>query len=148
MKHHWVDSSILLTPDKKHPTVSGIFELLCKKTGLSATELKEMLIDWMCDKRTELANCMSITLNQSKQTFTEWLQCITLQDDFVPDELTIYCLSQFVNLHNLVYTSNFCWFMLLNQFKLSDNELYEKSDIKLIYVGHKMYMELKHICQP
>ena len=143
-----MDSSTLLTPDKKHPTVSGTFELFGKKTGLNATELKELLIDWMCDKCTELANCMSIALNQSKQTFTEWLQCITLKEDFVPDELTIYCLSRFVNLHTLVYTMNFCWSMLSNQFKLSEDELYKKSDIKLIYVGYNMYVELKHIRQP
>ena len=45
MKHHWVDSTILLTPDKKHASVTGIFELFSKKTRLSATELNEMLID-------------------------------------------------------------------------------------------------------
>ena len=78
----------------------------------------------------------------------EWLQGITLNNDFVPDELTIYCLSQFVNLHALAYTSNFCWSTLANQFKLSEEELYDKSDIKLIYVGHNMYVELKHIRQP
>ena len=148
MKHHWLDSSILLTPDKKHPTVSGIFELFGKKTGLSATEQKEMLIDWMCDKHTKLANCMSIALNQSKQTFAQWLQCITHKDDFVLKEHTIYCLSRFVNLHTRVYTSNFCWSTSMNQFKFSEDELYDKSDVKLIYVGHNMYVELKHIHQP
>ena len=66
MKHHWIDSSILQTPDKQDPTTTGIFEVYRKKTGLNATELKELLIDWMCDKRTELANCMAIALNQSK----------------------------------------------------------------------------------
>ena len=148
MKHHWLDSSILLTPDKKHPTTTGIFEVNGKKTGLNVAELKEMLIDWMCDKRTELTNCMAIALNQSKQTFAKSLQCITLKDDFVPDELTIYCLSCFLNIHTLVYTSNFCWSTLMNQFKFDKDELYEKSDIKLVYVGHNTYAELKHIWQP
>ena len=69
MKYHQLDSSILLTPDKKHPTTTGIFEVYGKKTGLNAAELKEMLIDWMCDKHTELTNCIAIALNQSKQTF-------------------------------------------------------------------------------
>ena len=71
MKHHWIDSSILQTSDKQHPTTTGIFEVFRKKTGLNGSELKELLIDWMCDKRTELSNCMAIALNQSKQTFTE-----------------------------------------------------------------------------
>ena len=145
MKHHWIDSSILQTPDKQHATTTGIFEVYGKKTGLNATELKELLIDWMCDKRMELANCTAIALNQSNQTFTEWLQRITLNDDFVPDELTIYCPSQFLNVHTLVYTSNLCWSTLINQFKYDDDELYKKSDIKLVYVGHHMFAELKHI---
>ena len=148
MKHHWIDSSILQTSDKQHPTTTGIFEVYGKKTGLNVTELKELLIDWMCDKRMELSNCMAIALNQSKQTFTEWLQRITLNEEFVPDELTIYCLSRFLNIHTLVYTSNFCWSTLINQFKYDDDELYKKSDIRLVYVGHHMFAELKHIRQP
>ena len=148
MKHHWIDSSILQTSDKQHPTTTGIFEVFGKKTGLNASELKELLIDWMCDKRTELSNCRAIALNQSKQTFTEWLQRITLNEDFIPDELTIYCLSRFLNVHTLVYTSNFCWSTLINQFKYNDDKLYNKSDIRLVYVGHHMFAELKHIRQP
>ena len=50
MKHHWIDSSILQTPDKQYPTTTSIFEVYGKKTGLNTTELKELLIDWMCDK--------------------------------------------------------------------------------------------------
>ena len=38
--------------------------------------------------------------------------------------------------------------MLLNQFKLSGEALYEWSDVKLIYVGHHMFMEIKRIRQP
>ena len=148
MKHHWIDSSILQTSDKQHPTTTGIFEVYGKKTGLNVTELKELLIDWMCDKCTELANCMAIALNQSNQTFTEWLQHITLNEEFLPDELMIYCLSRFLNINTLVYTLNFCWSTLINQFKYDDDELYKKSDIRLVYVGHHMFAELKHIRQP
>ena len=86
-------------------------------------------------------------MNQSKQTFAEWLQRITLKDDFVPDKLTIYCLCHFLNIHTLVYT-NFCWSSLMNQFKLNKDELYEKSDVKLMYIGHNRYVELKNIRQP
>ena len=148
MKHHWIDSNILQTSDKQHPTPTGIFEAFGKKTGQNASEPKELLIDWMCDNGTELSNCMSIALNQSKQSFTKWLQRITLNDDFIPDELTIYCLSQFLNIHTLVYISDFCWSTLLNQFKYDDEELYIRSDIRLIYVGHHMFAELQHIRQP
>ena len=148
MKHHWIDSSILQTLDKQHPTTTGIFEVFGKKTGLNVSELKELLIDWMCDKCTELSNYMAIALNQSKQTFTEWLQRITLNNNFVPDELTIYCLSRFLKVHTLVYTSNFCWSTLINQLKYDDDELYNKSDIRLVYVGCHMFVELKHIRQP
>ena len=114
---------------------------------LNATELKETLIDWMCDKQTELGNCMAIALNQSKLSFAEWLQKVTLNENFVPDDLTIYCLSRFLNVHTLVYTKDFCWSTLLKQFKMDEDELYSKSDIKLVYVGHDMYVELKHIRQ-
>ena len=148
MKCHWIDSTLLLSPDKKKQTTTGIFEVFANKAGLNAMELKETLIDWMCDKRTELGNCMAIALNQSKLSFAEWLQKITLNELFIPDDLTIYCLSRFLNVHTLVYTKDFCWSTLLNQFKMSEEELHEKSDIKLVYVGRNMYVELKHIRQP
>ena len=148
MKCHWIDSTLLLSPDKKKPTTTGIFEVFANKAGLNATELKETLIDWMCDKRAELGNCMAIALNQSKLTFAEWLQKITMNELFIPDDLTIYCLSHFLNVHTLVYTKDFCWSTLLKQFKMSEKELHEKSDIKLVYVGCNMYVELKHVRQP
>ena len=101
----------------------------------------------MCDKQTELGNCMAIALNQSKLSFAEWVQKVTLNENFVPDDLTIYCLSRFLNVHTLVYTKDFCWSTLLKQFRMDEDELYSKSDIKLVYVGHDMYVELKHIRQ-
>ena len=36
----------------------------------------------------------------------------------------------------------------MNQFKYSEDNLYKKSNVRLVYVGHKMYAELKHIQQP
>ena len=93
MKSHWINSTLLLISDKKKPTTTGIFEVFANKAGLNATDLKETLIDWMCDKRTELSNCMAIALNQSKLSFTEWLQKITLSESFILDDLMIYCLS-------------------------------------------------------
>ena len=97
------------------------------------------------DTRENLGNCMAIALNQSKLSFAEWLQKITMNELFILDNLTIYCLSRFLNVHTLVYTKDFCWSTLLNQFKMSEKELHEKSDIKLVYVGRNMYVELKHI---
>ena len=91
---------------------------------------------------------MAIALNQRKLSFAKWLQKITLNELFIPDDLTIYCLSRFLNVHTLVYTKDFCWSTLLEQFKMSEEELHAKSDIKLIYVGRDMYVELKHIRQP
>ena len=115
---------------------------------MNAVNMKEQLINWICDNRVDLANCMSIALNQSKQSLTEWLRKITMNDDFVPDELTLYCLARFTGHHALVYTNDFCWSTLLNQFRLSDDALYEKSKVKLVYVGHHMFVELKDIRIP
>ena len=50
MKSHWIDSTLLLSSDKKHPTTTGIFEVFANRAGLNATDLKETLINWMCDK--------------------------------------------------------------------------------------------------
>ena len=148
MKRHWLDSIVLLSPDKSKPTCTGLFEIFGKLCSVSAADMKEQLIDWICDNRVDLANCMSIALNQSKQSLTKWLQKITMNDDFVPDELTLYCLARFTGHHALIYTNDFCWSTLLNQFRLSEDALYERSKVKLVYVGHHMFVELKDIRVP
>ena len=148
MKHHWLDSTVLLSPNKSKPTCTGLFEIFGKLCSVNAFDMKEQLIDWICDNRVDLANCMSIALNQSNQSLTEWLQKLTMNDDFVPDELTLYCLARFTGHHALVYTNDFCWSTLLNQFRLSEDALYERSKVKLVYVGHRMFNELKDIRLP
>ena len=148
MKRHWLDSTVLLSPDKSKPTCTGLFEIFGKLCSMNAVDMKEQLIDWVCDNRVDLANCMSIALNQSKQTLTEWLRKITMNDDFIPDELTLYCLARLTGHHALVYTNDFCWSTLLNQFRLSEDALYERSKVKLVYVGHHMFIELKDIRVP
>ena len=50
MKSHWIDSTLLLSSNKKRPTTTGIFEVFANRAGLNATDLKETLMDWMCDK--------------------------------------------------------------------------------------------------
>ena len=148
IKHHWLDSTVLLSPNKSKPTCTGLFEIFGKLCSMNAVDMKEQLMDWICDNRVDLANCMSIALNQSKQTLTGWLQQITMNDEFVPDELTLYCLAHFTGHHALVYTNDFCWSTLLNQFCLSEDALYERSKVKLVYVGHHMFTELKDIHLP
>ena len=71
-----------------------------------------------------------------------------MNDDFVLDELTLYCLAHFTGHHALVYTNDFCWSTLLNQFRLSEDALYERSKVKLVYVGHHMFIKLKDIRLP
>ena len=148
MKHHWLDSTVLLSPNKSKPTCTGLFEIFGKLCSVNAVDMKEQLIDWICDNCVDLANCMSIALNQSKQSLTGWLQQITMNDDFVPDELTLYCLARFTGHHAPVYTNDFCWSTLLNQFRLTEDALYERSKVKLMYVGHHMFIELKDIRLP
>ena len=97
---------------------------------------------------------MAIVLNQSKLSFTEWLQKITLNEKFVPDDLTIYCLSRFLNVHTLVYTKDFCWSTLLKQFKMDQDELYSVTfvwiprDTPLVATGlvslHHRFRESHH----
>ena len=136
------------TPPQITLQCTGLFEIFGKLCSMNAVDMKEQLIDWVCDNRVDHANCMSIALNQSKQSLTEWLRKITMNDDFVPDELTLYCLARFTGHHALVYTNDFCWSTLLNQFRLSEDAMYERSKVKLVYVGHHMFVELKDIRVP
>ena len=54
MTNHWVDTSVLLNSDGS-PKASGIYEIFGRVANKSGYEVKEEVLDWMCDKRRELA---------------------------------------------------------------------------------------------
>ena len=61
------------------------------------------------------------------------------------DELALFCLSKVYNRHVKVYTSNYCWTTLHDQFTLSQEEIGNLCDVHLLYMGPGKFAEIKRI---
>ena len=141
LEEQWVDTSKTLTPegDIKGDSVYDIFGRMYKMPG---SDVKWDVIDWMCDNRRELAANFSIPFKQQDLNITTWMQRVE-KDSSPVDEFTLYCLSRMYNKHVIVLTQFEAWSTLSRQFQLALPDVYEKSHLRLIYLGPGKYAEIR-----
>ena len=141
MEEQWVDTSKTLTPegDIKGDSVYDIFGRMYKMPG---SDVKWDVIDWMCDNRRELAANFSIPFKQQDLNITSWMQRVE-KDNSSVDEFTLYCLGRMYNKHVVVLTHYDPWSTLSCQFQLALADVYEKSHVRLIYLGPGKYAEIR-----
>ena len=72
MQKHWIDTNQLLTTNKQ-PKCDGIYKIFERYSGQSPNDMKESLMDRICDHCNELMTNMSIALQQRHIMFTTWL---------------------------------------------------------------------------
>ena len=141
MEEQWVDTSKTLTPegDIKGNSVYDIFGRMYKMPG---SDVKWDVIDWMCDNRRELAANFSIPFKQQDLSITSWMQRVE-KDKSIVDEFVLYCLGRMYNKHVVVLTNYEPWSTLSRQFQLTLPDVYEKSHVRLIYLGPRKYAEIR-----
>ena len=141
MEEQWVDTSKTLTPegDIKGDSVYDIFGRMYKMPG---SDVKWDVIDWMCDNRRELAANFSIPFKQQDLSITSWMQRVE-KDKSIVDEFVLYCLGRMYNKHVVVLTHYEPWSTLSRQFQLALPDVYEKSHVRLIYLGPGKYAEIR-----
>ena len=62
--------------------------------------------------------------------------------------MALYCLSSKYGIHTAVYNKSYVWTTLSNHLLLSDTEIFERSGVHLIFLGHTHYRILREIKQP
>ena len=141
MEEQWVDTSKTLTPegDIKGNSVYDIFGRMYKMPG---SDVKWDVVDWMCDNRRELAANFSIPFKQQDLSITSWMQRVE-KDKSTVDEFVLYCLGRMYNKHVVVLTNYEPWSTLSRQFQLALPDVYEKSHVRLIYLGPGKYAEIR-----
>ena len=101
----------------------------------------------MCDNRRELVANFSIAFKQRDLSVAS--RMVKIKKDNEPaDEYVIYCLSQMYGLHSVLFTKHELWSTISHQFNMTKEEIFDKSQIKLIYLGPGQYVEIKHVRQP
>ena len=105
MANNWVDTSGLLNSDGSLKA-AGIYEIFGRIANKSGYKVKEEVLDWMCDKRRELAANMSIVFNQRDLNVVKWMSLVD-KDEAPADEFTLYCLCRLYSVHCIVMMKNY-----------------------------------------
>ena len=146
MADHWVDTSVLLNSDGS-PKASGIYEIFGQIANKNGYEVKEEVLDWMCDKRRELAANMSIAFGQKKLNVIAWMSNVE-KDDYPADEFVIYSLCRLYDVHCILMTKHEPWSTISRQFSMAIEDVWAKSDLRLVMLEPGCYGEIKNIRQP
>ena len=137
LKGRWIDTRHGSDGDK-------IYELFDENS--SGELIKENLQEWMCDNRFEITSCISIALNIHEQTYSEWFRYV--DECSGPYELALYCLSWKYGVHTTVYNKSYVWTTLMNHLTLTDMEIFNLCEVRLIYLGPAKYGILRDIKHP
>ena len=146
MVNHWVDTSVLLNNDGS-PKASGIYEIFGRIANKSGYEVKEEVLDWMCDKRRELAANMSIAFGQKNLNIIAWMSEVE-KDNYPADEFVIYSLCRLYDVHCILLTKYEPWSTISRQFSMAVEDVWAKSDLRLVMLEPGCYGEIKNIRQP
>ena len=146
MKEHWVDCSAILNSNGSAKPL-GIYEIFGKLVNKSSLDVKDEVLDWMSDKHRELAANMSIAFNQRDLNIVKWMSLVD-KDDAPADEFTLYCLCRLYSIHSIVMMKSYPWSTMSRQFSMKVEDLWAKSELKLVYLGPGEYGEIKHVRVP
>ena len=90
---------------------------------------------------------MSIAFNQRDLNIVKWMSLVD-KDDAPADEFTLYCLCRLYSVHCIVMTKSYPWSTISRQFSMKVEDIWAKSELKLLYLGPGEYGEIKHVRVP
>ena len=142
----WIDSQKFLT-HRGAAIASGIFELFGQFSGKSGNEVREDLLVWISENKTEVQTCVKIVLDHKGYNLSYWMTKKShIQTS--ADDIAIYCLARMYKRHVIIHTSRFPWSTLSRQCKMSVKEIMACSEIKLLLLGDGKFAEIRNICTP
>ena len=142
----WIDSRKFLT-HRGAAIASGIFELFGQFSGKSGNEVREDLMVWISENKTEVQTCVKIVLDHKGYNLSYWMtkmSCIQTP----ADDIAIYCLARMYKRHVIIHTSRFLWSTLSRQCKMSVEKIMACSEIKLLLLGDGKFAEIRNIHTP
>ena len=116
-----------------------MFELFGDYSGRDAQTVRDELYDWLQDKTNDVRSVVTkAMLPAPHRSLTGWL--MTMRNvKYAGDELTLYALCKLYRQHAIVYTMTGIWTTIKDGVLLSESDLEEKCDIKLLHLGGYRY---------
>ena len=117
---HWIDTQGFMNRrGTVHP--GGIYELFGKYSLNDAASIRQGLIDWINEYRSEIEENICIVLRHKNLNMGQWL-LITTHNKNPVDEIAIYCLAKMYSRHVIIFSNSYCWSTLARHFTYIDAE--------------------------
>ena len=137
---YWMDTQKCYQQKCKNPT--QLFELF---VALSEEEPENIRSDMISRIKHECNYYEHVGCNHLKRiglNINQWLSLMESPSIF-GDELMLFALARTFHRHVVVFTRNQCWNTIGSNEYISGDRLLEICDVKLLYIGQHMFVELK-----
>ena len=148
-KNYWIDLRRCFINSK--PNQNHVLELFGEFSGFEPSELRQRAVT-ILSSETEIpywSHAGSVLLGLNFMSYSNWLKYMS-EDSSPCDELMLYVLNRIHCRHTVVYTSNRIWTTVQADNKLTEEDLMSICDLRLVYLGNKIFGELKKLpmCAP
>ena len=148
-KNYWIDLRRCF--NNSEPNHNHVLELFGEFSGFDPSELRQRAVTILSSK-TEIpywSHAGSVLLGLNFRSYSDWLEHMS-KDSSPCDELMLYVLNRIHHRHTVVYTSNRIWTTVQADDKLTEVDLMSICDLRLVYLGNKIFGELKKLpmCAP
>ena len=148
-KNYWIDLRRCFINSK--PNQNHVLELFGEFSGFEPSELRQRAVT-ILSSETEIpywSHAGSVLLGLNFMSYSDWLKYMS-EDSSPCDELMLYVLNRIHCRHTVVFTSNRIWTTVQADNKLTEEDLLSICDLRLVYLGNKIFGELKKLpmCTP
>ena len=119
---------------------NGIYELFGKMVNKTADKIREDLVDWSNNHRTEVTEAGTVMFNNDKKSYPWWILTTTHRKNPV-DELSLWGLCKMHFKHAVVYTADHTWTTLRDK-SLEIAEIDKICDVYLAYMGYGKFANI------
>ena len=139
---HWLDVRWCFINGRFNP--NHVLEIFTKYSDMETDDLRECVLDLVEQDTKYWMHVSSVVLLMKAIDFKTWLSMMRVTICAV-DELMLFILCKIHDRHAMVFTDSKLWSTIEEGHQLSLDELYNISDIHLLYLGQDMYGELKSL---
>ena len=135
-----MDTSLAYKNGRAKP--SHLFEIFGNFSGHDAIEVRELLLEHIAQNLNFHVKRSTVCLEMWNTCFPDWSKRLADGRTYC-DELGLLSLSALYRRHTLVITSNKLWSTVEHSNPLNLLELLNECSVKLVYLGHLRFGELK-----
>ena len=144
--HHWLNKSYWMDTRKcynqRRKNSQQIFKIFGAFNEESQSQVHENVVQLIQQEKDIYSSVDQHHLCCCKLSIDEWIMLMS-SDSVFGDKLMLYALSRIYQRHVVIFTAHGYWTMVGSDEPLSPLRLLDICEVKLMFIGMHMYLELK-----